>query len=179
MKVGLAKLRALGSKMSQVVKETLIMKKILLAMMLMIPVLSGCLVVIDDIPNSKVTISNAKMSTNWLNTATGEYVICDDRDTTITYSFNFTGNLTTWETYLQGPTEIKGRASFTLSSKGVSYDPATRFVEVNAYLIKAGAAPQVIEPQITVNRKNTLYLNINGSPVSFYKDITVLNTCDL
>jgi hypothetical protein len=154
--------------------------------------LSACVVTIGDLPTG-VTISNANYETDRFITINGQQrnVICDDQTTILTYSFSFSGNLETWESYLQGVSSgrVVGRMTFDLDHPNVNYDATTNTVSVR-YQIQPGAAPTLVSPDgplpqaivvnPTIRGYSTLYLNVNGHSRDyqlFSNDIPVVASC--
>jgi hypothetical protein len=132
------------------------MKKILVALALMIPVLSGCIIIPID-PSFRIT--SARSKTNYILTKDGQsnFVICNDSPSTLDYEFTYSGTLTTWESYVQGENSdrIAGRTTFVPGDDKSSIDYANKTVKVS-YSIPVGTAPTLLAPQgitsnITVN----------------------------
>ncbi len=164
------------------------MKKIILSLTLLLSLLlSACEITVDVGPlPSGVTISNASWSSNHQADVQGvrQQVICDDRTTMLTYSFQFTGTLGSWESYLQGVDsgQIAGRVQLSLSDPRVNYNPNTRTVTVN-YELRAGATPTLLAPQAIVPVRldySRLFLRFAGTSQAyslFSQPIPVLNIC--
>jgi hypothetical protein len=150
-------------------------------------VLNGCLIEVVD-PPSSFTISNALFSTNHVvdlgvNGETGEanqpeFVICDDRQTELIYSFAYTGTLGSFRSYLRGEDSGNippdGNKTFSTSSLG---NP----VEVSI-TIPAGLAPLAIEPTAIgvsgIIGYSTLHLDFPGtSQDKTSRRIAVIDNC--
>ena len=95
------------------------------------------------------TITRGSVETDYTAPLDGQdqFVICQDEDTRLTYTFTYTGDLNRWTSYLQGVTtsEEKGREEFTLSSENIRRDGNTVTV---TYLIRAEGAPLLTEGEI-------------------------------
>jgi hypothetical protein len=89
----------------------------LCSLALMLLVLAACQVSVDVGMPPGLSVSNTRYETNFQASINGQnrYVICDDRETTLTYRFDYTGSLTSWSSYLRGRDSgvIEGRARFT------------------------------------------------------------------
>jgi hypothetical protein len=134
--------------------------------------LNGCIIEVVD-PSLSFTISNAVFSTNQVrdlgvNGETGqanqpEFVICDNRQTELIYSFSYTGILSSFRSYLRGEDSGNippdGDVTFSTSSLG---NP----VEVRI-TIPAGLAPLAIEPTAIgvsgIIGYSTLHLDFPGT----------------
>jgi hypothetical protein len=137
------------------------------------------------------TVSNLQLTSNFTATLNGETqpVICDDRSTTLTYSFNFNGELDSWYSYLQGVTTKNipedSRVLFDANSDNVDY--RNNFVRVE-YTIPSQIAPlsnDLSTQTIVVNPrelgKTQLFVEINGYSKKYnikFKGIPVLATCN-
>ena len=78
-----------------------------LVLFLVIVSLSACTVNVEPGPDPEpedITISNIAYESEFTARIDGETrdVICDDRNTKFSYSFDYSGDLTTWSSYLQG-----------------------------------------------------------------------------
>jgi hypothetical protein len=152
-------------------KETLMKRFAFLLIASLAFVLNGCLIeIVDTGLPSGVTISNARYQTSFSATVNGQpnkSIICDNKETTLSYSFQFSGNLGSWTSYIKGNLgSVVGRQTLDLSSNFVLYDSATRTVTVT-YTLRAGSAPLLLAPQTitvtpipnpTVIGKSKLYL---------------------
>ena len=158
--------------------------------------LSACTVTIDGggLPPG-VDIYDAQFTTDWEAPVNGDLqnVICDDRTTNLTYSFRFSGDLDTWESFLRGVNsgDVEGRVTLDLEDSRVGFDPSTNTVTVN-YEIRAGGAPlltaprpeaitpQAIVPEPVVEGYTQLFLRVNDFDEDyelFSRDIAVLANC--
>jgi hypothetical protein len=149
-------------------------------------VLAACDITIDW--GSGFSISNATYSTNFQDRSGGSY-ICDNTTTYLTYSFNYSGTLTSWTSYLKGENTgvVKGRTTFTPSSPYVDRY-GNNYVEVT-YTIPSGtapleatsqAAPQsiIVVPNPQVIGYSRLFLTVNGySHPLLSNPIPVINGC--
>lgn len=85
--------------------------------------LSACEITITGI-DAPPPVSNATYRTNYEATIDGvkTFIICDDETTTLTYEFDYSGNLASWTSYLRGTTtnSVRSKASFTLADAGVN-----------------------------------------------------------
>jgi hypothetical protein len=169
------------------------MKKILIALLLTIPVLSGCLIVGTVDPS--FTVTSASYKTNYLynDGNTQSFAICNDRQTLLDYEFKYNGTLVAWESYLKGDKGgIAGRKVFELGDSGASIDNNNKAVKAG-YTINPGGAPTLIAPltvmpTITVDPKanvigySTLYITVAGfsDSQSFYSDkkMAVIDNCN-
>ena len=172
------------------------MKRLIL-LILSVLTLTACTGVIEFILDFEtnlppgLTVSNLELSSNYTATVDGvrQPVICDDKTTILTYSFNFNGALESWTSYLKGedtgyvpPESI---ATFNASSANVNYQ--NNFVSVE-YEIPRTLAPtsQPLSSQaIVVNPKTIgateLYVEINGFAETYdikFKGIPILAACD-
>ncbi len=156
-------------------------------------VLSSCSIEIVDIGlPSDLNVTNARYETSFSATVNGEAnrsIICDDKVTILSYSFQFSGNLGSWTSYIKGSqgSEV-GRQTLDLNSRFVQYDSANRIVTVT-YELPAGSAPLVLAPQtITVTPipdpqvigSSKLYLEFPSAsrPFAFStKDLPVVDNC--
>ncbi len=109
--------------------------------------LAGCMARIGPTPPSipsvpRLKVVSANVATNY-RTTNGTSVICDNRATTLLYSFRYEGQLSRWTSYLQGQTfgDIKGRRSFTPNTQGV-VPSGERGYEVQ-YVMSANFAPYI------------------------------------
>jgi hypothetical protein len=117
-------------------------------------VLNGCVVEFVDNPNA-LTIRDLGYATNYRGTINGQdrFVICDDRDTELSYSFEFDGTLGNWTSYLEGGFfERVGEVTLNLNNRFVQYDGRTVRV---TYLIRPGGAPVLMEPSNTLEAQAT------------------------
>ena len=173
------------------------MKKILLVLMVMIPVLSGCFVVIDDIPTI-FTVTNASFSTNYQlefiednNERVQRNVICDDKTTTLIYKFTFTGILDSFRSYLSGydTGQIPSDGDKTFTKSDINLTSGVP-VEVE-YTIPARLAPlsnDSLEPSVILREikgYSLLHLDFPGASQdkislfdnSKYPGIPVVGNC--
>ena len=110
------------------------MKKILLVLMLMIPVLSGCIIIPID-PSFEVVSASSK--TNYILTQNGDqsFVICNDRTTELNYEFKYSGTLIAWESYLRGDQGgIAGSNNFTPGDSRAVLTPSIKIVKVTYHI---------------------------------------------
>ena len=167
------------------------MKKILIALVLMIPVLSGCLII--GLVDPSFSVVKASSKTNYILTQNGQqsFAICNDLITILDYEFTFSGTLITWESYVRGDQGgIAGRTQFVPGDGKSTIDNSAKTVKVK-YEINPGGAPRLVAPQanipnITVNPKalivgySTLFLNAEGftqgEPLSSDK-MAVIDNC--
>ena len=167
--------------------------------------LVGCEVVVTGggTPYEGVVVHDASYRTDARATIGGvdRFVICDDRVTELTYSFDYEGPLDAWTSYIRGVTSdhVIGRETFRPSSAGVSWDP--HHVEVT-YAIHAGIAPLGIDgadagprppapglgpqaidvvpvPQVIGYTRLYLELGTSGARQLVSKDIPVLADCSV
>jgi hypothetical protein len=158
------------------------MKKLFLGLVFLIPVLSGCFILVD-VPYQVTIVGTPVFGTNHEDSK-GNPVICDDKVTTLIYSFRFQGNLTKWRSYLEGATEgilDQSDVTLTFNSTGVIYDPVNKKVDVS-YSIAPGAAPRVIapdklEPSITIEDIGLLVLIIQEAGKRYTADLPVKDSC--
>jgi hypothetical protein len=157
------------------------MKKILIALVLMIPVLSGCLII--EIPYAVTIVGTPVLATNHQDNS-GKSVICDDKTTFLVYSFRFQGTLTSWRSYLEGPTEgisEQSDVTLTFNSTGVSYDSVNNKVDVR-YQILPGGAPKLvafdsIQPNISLDVTDKLVLEIKQAGKEYSADLKIVTNC--
>lgn len=158
-------------------------------------VLVGCEIVITGpigLPPD-FRISSASYQTDYSAFVDGveRNVICDDRDTILTYSFNYSGTLDYWTSYLQGVDsgEIAGRVTFTPNDNGVTYTSSSVSVR---YIIRPYAAPLLVGPEGVSSEaivpvpaprvigESVLLLNINGYSRGYQlisRPIPVVSNC--
>ncbi len=115
-------------------------------------ILAACEIIIDDNPhhdgpihyNPTLKVHSAALSSNYRD-AGGRSYICDNRNTLLTYRFNFTGRLDSWRSYLKGAHsgKINGEGNFHPNHRGVIAFGNNSF-EVT-YVIHRGAAPLAID----------------------------------
>ena len=103
-------------------------------------------------------------------------VICDDQETTLTYSFEYSGNLETYSTYLVGR-DTGDEAELTNQTQIASGG----YVE-HSVRIPAGLAPLAIVPNPIPIGASILYVTLDpdGYGDQYYirfNDIPVLQTC--
>lgn len=146
--------------------------------------LAACTVSVDgNINPPPPEISNASYRTDFQAMVDGrnQDVICDDRVTNLTYSFDFDGDLDTWVSYLKGVTsgDIAGRVTLSLTGDNrVSYDRVNDRVTVN-YQINAGAAPLAIVVSPKVVGESQLFLQFGNDSVKLLSNpIPVLQSCN-
>jgi hypothetical protein len=172
------------------------MKKIFLVLALMIPVLSGCFVVLDDIPtNMNVDIVGVPtITTNYLlrNNLTGATVaiICDEFTNNTLIKFRYTGGLRVWEAFMSNPQDSvdkTNRRTYTFGSNGVSHNTSTGDVTFT-YSISPTISPlsnTSIMPSIVVNPideepqvlgETRVYFSVPGYE-AFNEDIPVIGNC--
>ncbi len=170
------------------------MKKIFFALMMMIPVLSGCFIVIPVDPS--FTITDGSYKTNYILTKNGEqsFAICNDLNTTLDYEFEFNGTLIAWESYLKGDQDsVAGRFQFVPGDGKADINYTTKTVKAR-YLIPPGTAPRLVAsvaaisnlPNITVNPNavivgySTLYITaegFSGAQVLDSEKMAVVDNC--
>lgn len=146
---------------------------------LIVLVLTACQVTVDVGLPPGFSVSNASYRTNFRATVDGQerYIICDNRTTTLSYRFNYSGTLRSWSSYLRGQTTgtIRGRANFTsrdITTPGrVEVDYT---IPRNQAPLSSGPEPQALDPESiiivprpTVIGYTQLWLDINGSTRSF------------
>jgi hypothetical protein len=108
-------------------------------------------------------------------------IICNDKNTLLDYTFEFTGTLGSWRSYLKGKQSgtINGDVTLTLNSTGVTYNPSTNVVTVS-YTIQPNAAPTLLSPSGIVIPEikgySTLFLEVAGQ--TFSKELTVVGNCN-
>jgi hypothetical protein len=147
-------------------------------------VISGCVIEFSGTPNSADIIGDPRLGTNYQRElavdAGEEYIICDDKETLLDYSFQFSGTLGSWRSYLEGKdSKVKnGDVTLNLSSRGVTYDANTNTVRVS-YAIQPNAAPTVLAPTAIVETRikgtSILYLEVAGE--RFFKELKVVENC--
>ena len=160
-----------------------------------IPVVVNCPANVEE--DEPVVISNPSFSSEFTADISGDdggerSVICDDRATRLTYSFDYSGDLNAWYSYFEGAesNDINGRADFTVNSTptdGVRFDGNTVTV---SYLLSPDSIPTMLKPVIdtqgivvtpTVKGFTDLVIVVddNGTDKTIRaEDIPVLNTCD-
>lgn len=169
------------------------MNRIKLGLLLLAALLlSACDIIISgpSVPPS-VNVFNASYSTNYEATINGvtQDIICDNRRTELNYTFDYSGNLDSWSSFLRGVEsgEIDGLESFTEAD-------IARYGEVDVtYEIPPGEAPLkeeserlnpqriVVVPNPQVVGRTMLYVTVNGGsnriPLSSDRSIPVVNPC--
>lgn len=148
-------------------------------------VLNGCLIEIVDTPGDVTVVGIPRLGTSYqreLEVNKGqEYIICNDKETLLDYTFQFSGNLSSWRSYLKGrdTKEINGDVTLTLASQGVTYDSATNRVTVR-YAIRPNAAPKLLSPSaittVRIDGYSTLFLEVDGEV--FSKEMAVVGNCN-
>jgi hypothetical protein len=117
----------------------------------------------------------------------GGRIICDDRTTTLSYTFSYTGDLSSWTSSLIG--RNTGAVSATRTFYRADY-PAGGTVTVT-YSIPAGTAPLAVDrvgaqsvivvPQPTVSGYTALRLTVRtsggASGTVEFREIPVVSTC--
>ncbi len=95
------------------------------------------------------TIYNAGFSTNYTAQINGnkKFIICDNKTTNLKYHFNYTGDLTSWSSFLEGATTHTVKGSKSFGSANIT-DRVNRYVEV-IYGIGDHTAPLSIDPIAT------------------------------
>lgn len=149
-------------------------------------VLAACDITVDfdwGLPPG-FSITDATYSTNWQDNSGNSY-ICDDRTTTITYSFSYSGQLDYWSSYLQGINtgNIYGRTTFYPSGGSSNYVQVSFNVPPGtAPLAVQNGAPQplsiIVSP--TVIGSSRLLVDINGYDKAynlFSDPIPVISSC--
>jgi hypothetical protein len=162
-------------------------------------VLNGCLIeIVDTGLPSGLTVSNARYETNFSATVDGEpnrSIICDDKVTTLSYSFQYAGNLSSWTSYIKGSKGAEvGRQTLDLNSRFVQFDSADRRITVT-YELPAGSAPLITAPEDSITSQaitvtpipdpkvigsSKLFLEFpnSGRPYAFStKDLPVVDNC--
>lgn len=139
-----------------------------------------------DFPNLEV--SNARYATNY-RTDEGRSVICDDRTTELTYSFDYQGDLDRWSSYLEGSRGGRvGERTFYPDYRGygaahveVTYGIPPYTAPLSVDPNEGEVTPQaiVVVPKPVVIGHTTLYLSVNGyGSRAFSSDpIPVINNC--
>lgn len=115
--------------------------------------LSGCGIIIEGSPNSGgsgVTVYSLQLGSNYTLgsgiTYRGRYypagnpVVCNDRPTTLNYSFAYSGDLASWTSQLFGVDS--GTASDYKEYYLTNYPPYNGRVTVSNYVVGAGTVPQ-------------------------------------
>ncbi len=167
-----------------------------IAFLLLAATLGGCLVVTPT-PEPQppvLEVLSATYSTDFQDETTGAFYICDNRSTTLTYSFTYQGQLESWSSYLKGQRlgQTKGERTFEPGGRGVVSTGEQGF-EVQ-YVMSPNFAPYAqgnaeVSPQaiVVVPTPNDpigatkLYLTLKGAngdarPYSS-QDIPVINNC--
>lgn len=157
--------------------------------------LVGCEIVVTGggTPYDGVVIRDAAYRTNATARIDGvdRFVICDDRVTDLSYSFDYRGPLEAWTSYLYGvhTHDTIGRQTFRPSDAGVHYDPHHVSVTYGIHpgmaplAVDSGhaAAPQgiVVVPVPKVIGYTRLYLEVGRSAPRqlVSKDIPVVASC--
>lgn len=138
--------------------------------------LVGCQVSFDLVPVPGLVLRNASYRTNVRATVDGRerFIICDNRTTTLSYSFDYTGALLSWRSYLRGRNTgtIRGDRRFTLADVvrpgrvEVTYTipPYQAPLSVNELPDAAAIAPEsiIVVPRPTVVGASELRLEVNG-----------------
>lgn len=118
-----------------------------LGWLLAVMLLAACEFTISGEITLRDNIRNASYSTNFEAVIDGEerFVICNDRTTTLTYSFTYEDRFTNWTSYLQGVDsgDIRGEVDLNLNDSRVQVNGNRVTV---TYEIQAGAAPTLSEP---------------------------------
>jgi hypothetical protein len=129
-----------------------------------------------DLP-AGVTVdrSSINLDSNYRATVDGKNqpVICDDRQTTLSFSFNYTGSLDNYRVVLQG-VSTGDRAPVQNSTQSASGGRVAGTIT-----IPAGLAPLAIVPQPKVRGKTRVIIELNQDP-NFYvrfNDVPVLASC--
>ena len=159
--------------------------------------LAGCNVIVQPnpvTPTLPLEVLQASYSTNF-SAPDGRPAICDNKATTITYTFRYQGQLESWNSYLKGQTlgKVSGAQTFTPTSPNVSaYETSGYEVTYTLDPLTAplAANPSELSPQgIIVTPKPTppigttrLYLilksaNSAAQPFGFSGDIPVYISC--
>lgn len=152
----------------------------LCSLALILLVLAACQVTVDVGMPPGFSVSNASFETNFRATVDGQerYVICDNRTTTLSYRFDYSGTLTSWSSYLRGQTTgtIRGRETFTsadINTPGrveVTYTiPRNQAPLSDGLEIQSAISPEsiIVVPRPTVIGFTQLWLDINGTTRSF------------
>ena len=110
--------------------------------------LGGCNVVVQPnpiTPPPPLEVLQASYSTNF-SAPDGQPAICDNKATTITYTFRYQGQLESWTSYLRGQELGKesGRRTFTPTSANVSAYETSGY-EVT-YTLDPNTAPLAADP---------------------------------
>lgn len=162
-------------------------------LLLSLGILAGCQIYVTPTPELRVLTAN--LATNY-RTADGTSVICDNRATTLLYSFRYEGQLNRWTSYLKGQTlgEVKGERSFTPGSQGVvayeqpgyevQYVMDPNFAPYLTGVADRALAPSAIDivpvPQPTRIGATKLYLTLEGADQKarfVSRDIPVIINC--
>lgn len=144
---------------------------------------------IDLLPPG-VTIDNAAYSTNFSAKVNGveQFVICNDRTTELSYSFDFTGNLNSWESFLEGKNTGEKAGEKRFSTTG-PFVVRPGHVEVTYEILSSGAprltAPELGTEAIVVVPKqpigySKLFINVDDFARNFPLSssfIPILETC--
>ena len=160
--------------------------------------LSACSVEVVDppqppTPDTPLIITDASYRSEFTAPVEGESrnVICNDRDTDFSYSFTYSGDLRSWESYFQGveSNEINGEVELNLESPGVSVEGNRvtvryRLASESAPTLSApGLDPQgiIVEPVVEGYTNLTIVVDDNGVERKIdTKDdpIPVLSVCE-
>lgn len=113
-------------------------------------VLAGCVVVVTG-----SRLSNFTYASSWIRSDTSQPVICDNRSTTIEYSFTYTGDLSAWTEQWTGRNDPTFNFTVTRTSgdSGVFVDINSKTVTVSRTFTpgtspfgSSGVSPQAITP---------------------------------
>ena len=116
--------------------------------LLLAGLLAGCNVVVQPnpiTPPPPLEVLQASYSTNF-SAPDSQPAICDNKATTITYTFRYQGQLESWNSYLRGQTlgKVSGERTFTPTSPNVSAYETSGY-EVT-YTLDPNTAPYKVDP---------------------------------
>jgi len=158
--------------------------------------LAGCEIIVVGSPTPEPPLPLEILSFSYYTDyedQSGDPLICDDRLTTLTYSFQYRGELELWHSYLKGvlTQDVRGEETFDPGSNSVR-EVYPGFFEVR-YIIEPYAAPlslskdEVLQPQdievvpapiVAGMTRLHLTLDGGGEQAEFVsQDIPVINNC--
>jgi hypothetical protein len=156
-------------------------------------VLSGCVIEFVPTPSSATIIGRPTLGTARQLEVDGEMqsIICNDQDTPLNYTFQFSGTLGTWRSYLKGKgtSTVEGEGTgainpdsdvtLNLNSQGVAYDSTTNTVTVR-YTLRPNSAPRLLSPSAIVPVEklgySILYLEVAGE--KYFDELPVIANCN-
>jgi hypothetical protein len=110
-----------------------------LGLAFLLATLTACAVVISP-PVAPIEIRNLNFQTNFQDVNTGAYVICDNLETRLVYSFEYSGYLEAWESALVGRQTGERKARVRRATSEPFSGPDFRFIDFT-YVLLPGSAP--------------------------------------